>query len=476
MMKRYLIAALALATTLPVAVNVQAQDDDIYFSKKAHKKATTDAIYAETAADEWSTDANNDWDLDAYNRRGSEALIEDTTLLETPAKEEKLFSFEVVDKNGKSTKLFTDKDTFKGADIEVYKVKGDTLFLYEQYYYTDLIRRFYNPYFGYYRYCPWYDVAYYDPFYWDYCYYDPWWYVTPSFGFHWGSWYGGWSYGYYTGWYGGWYSPYYSPLPHYHHFHCCDGPYYNVMGGGYAGSHRGSSRNNFGGHFAHRGGWRGDGGNSRMSSAGSNRSYRASNGARTVRSTGNTNLAAGPSLRGRNTTNGRLANSNMRSTSGGFQSSTGTAPVSRSSRNNTMRQSSGSFNQTASVGNNSDYRRRDAGMKQSDNGSSVIGSRQQSSGTRQGTTNSRPKNWGFSGGHSATRYGNSGYSNTTRNSSPSNSGSSSRSSSSSNSSYTRSSSSSYSSPSYSSGSSSSYSSGGSSSSHSHGGGSHAGRR
>ena len=270
MMKRYLIAAIALATTFTAAVNVQAQDDDdIYFSKKAHKKATQEAIYADTKADEWSTDANNDWDLDAYNRRGKEEILTDS--LGEPA-----FYYEIADGNGNITKVPGTKKMLKGSDADVYKLQNDTLVLVEQYYYSDLIRRFHNPYFGYYRYSPWYDVAYYDPFYWDYCYYDPWWYVTPSFGFRWGSWYTGWSFGYYSGWYGGWYSPFYCPNPHYYHYCYNDyytGPVYNYATGG---SHRGSSRNNFGGHFAHRGGWKGDGGSvSRMASASTNRSYRA---------------------------------------------------------------------------------------------------------------------------------------------------------------------------------------------------------
>lgn len=462
MMKRYLIAALALATTLPAAVNVQAQDDDIYFSKKAHKKATTDAVYAETAADEWSTDANNDWDLDAYNRRGSEALIEDTTLLETPAKEEKLFSFEVVDKNGKSTKLFTDKDTFKGADIEVYKVKGDTLFLYEQYYYTDLIRRFYNPYFGYYRYCPWYDVAYYDPFYWDYCYYDPWWYISPSFGFRWGNWFGAWNFGYYTGWYGGWYSPYYTPMPHY--FNCYwDGPYYYVSSGNsYASQHRGANRNNFGGHFAHRGGWRGDGGNNRMASASSNRSYRADNGARISRTGANGLVSNGPSLRGRNTTNGRIANSTMRSvgSNNGLRtlSSAGSTGSNRTGNIRT-RNFNGNTRGNSDFGNNSDSRREAVGMRQSSNGSSVASNRQESR---------RSKSWSFDGGSRSSysgTYNSNGHSATRYSGTPSSSSSSSNTRS-----YSNNSSSSYNSGSSSYSSGSSYSGGGGHSSG--GGGSH----
>lgn len=311
-----------LAATIPAAVNVQAQDDDIYFSKKADKKAKQEAIYATT--EEWSTSANSDWDLDDYNRRGKETtspVLSDVMDIENAP-----FYYNVIDEKGDTIKVPGTKDMLKGADVNGYKIIRDTVVLVEQYHFSDLIRRFHNPYFGFYRYSPWYDVAYYDPFYWDYCYYDPWWYVTPSFGFHWGSWYGGWNFGYYSGWYGGWYSPFYHPYPHYYCYDHYYGPVYNYATGG---SHRGSSRNNFGGHFAHRGGWKGDGGSSRLSSAGTNRSYRASNGARAGLASSNGTYTAGPTLRGRNTTNGRLANSNMRSSITEYNRSANNAGVSR---------------------------------------------------------------------------------------------------------------------------------------------------
>lgn len=319
MMKRILLAALALAATIPAAIHVQAQDDDdIYFSKKANKKAKYEAVYASAEADAWATEANNDWDLDDYNRRGKESAA--PTENEIAFAEDAPFYYEIINEKGDTVKVPGNSKMLKGADINGYKVKHDTVVLVEQYHFSDLIRRFHNPFFGYYRYSPWYDVAYYDPFYWDYCYYDPWWYVTPSFGFHWGSWYGGWSFGYYSGWYGGWYSPYYSPMPHFHHYCYYDGPIYHYATGS---SHRGSSRNNFGGHFAHRGGWRGDGGgSSRLASASSNRSYRAANGARAGHSNINGTYTAGPTLRGRNTVNGRMANSTMRSTSSEYRRST----------------------------------------------------------------------------------------------------------------------------------------------------------
>ena len=328
MMKRFLFAAIMLAATIPAAINLQAQDDDIYFSKKADKKAKHEAIYATTAADEWSTNANSDWDLDDYNRRGKEDA---STLVSDVMGDgnDVPFYYNVIDEKGDTVLVPGNKKMLKNADISGYKVVRDTVVLVEQYRFSDLICRFHNPFFSFYRYSPWYDVAYYDPFYWDYCYYDPWWYVTPSFGFRWGSWYTGWSFGYYSGWYGGWYSPFYCPNPHYYHYCYNDyytGPVYNYATGG---SHRGSSRNNFGGHFAHRGGWKGDGGSSRLASASSNRSYRAANGARTGLTNSNGTYTAGPTLRGRNTINGRLANSNMRSSAPEYNRSTANIGTSR---------------------------------------------------------------------------------------------------------------------------------------------------
>lgn len=368
-MKHFIISALALLATLPAAVNVQAQDDDdIYFNKKANKKATQEAIYAATEEFEWQTDANNDWDLDDYNRRGKETATTATaaTTNVVSADTEPAFYYEIPDGNGGTTKVAGNKKILERSDLDRYKIINDTLVLVEQYRFSDYIRRFHNPFFSYYRYSPWYDVAFYDPFYWDYCFYDPWWYVTPSFGFHWGSWYGGWSFGYYTGWYGGWYSPYYRPMPHY--YSCWSDGYYHSHG--HIAHH--SVRNNFGGHFQSRGGWRGNGGSSRLASASMNRSYRAANGAHIGRNN-NGNLVTGPTLRGRNTTNGRIANSNMRSTdreianreiSGSHNNNRGFGRLSANERsaNTGTRESSRSLN-------NSSHRRSDVGVMQRDNGS-----------------------------------------------------------------------------------------------------------
>ena len=379
-MKHFIISALALLATLPAAVNLQAQDDDdIYFNKKANKKATQEAIYAATEEFEWQTDANNDWDLDDYNRRGKETAATATAATTNVVSDdtEPAFYYEIPDGNGGTTKVAGNKKILKGSDVDKYKIINDTIVLVEQYRFSDYIRRFHNPFFGYYRYSPWYDVAFYDPFYWDYCYYDPWWYVTPSFGFHWGSWYGGWSFGYYTGWYGGWYSPYYRPMPHY--YSCWHDVHHHSHG--YISHH--SVRNNFGGNFHNRGGWRGNGGNSRLASAGMNRSYRAANGAHIGRSS-NGNYTSGPTLRGRNTTNGRIANSNMRSTNREIRNREINANGALGSRNNgrisTGERGTNTYSrESARSLNNSNHRRADAGVMQRDNGSRRSASRSESS-------------------------------------------------------------------------------------------------
>ena len=175
MMKRLILAALAVVVTLPAAISTQAQDD-VYYSRKNSRKQA----YESTSNDVWSTKANDDWDVDAYNRRSS--------------------SFNT-----------TPEITLQSDSLMLSaqpKTVPDTIYVVEQYYNSNRIRRFHNPHFTWWMWDPWYDVAYWDPYFWDYCYWDPWWYVTPAFGFHWGNWWYGWNYGYYTGWYGGWYSPF----------------------------------------------------------------------------------------------------------------------------------------------------------------------------------------------------------------------------------------------------------------------------
>ena len=68
-MKKMIITAIALVLSVSTATLTFAQDD-IYYSK-ASKKVSTKAIYAETSGDVWSSDINDDWDIDAYNRRGT---------------------------------------------------------------------------------------------------------------------------------------------------------------------------------------------------------------------------------------------------------------------------------------------------------------------------------------------------------------------------------------------------------------------
>lgn len=219
MKRRIILAAIAFALSLPVATRSYAQDDDIYYSPKAEKKT----VYAQTASQNWSTNANNDWSIDDYNRRGSGSSTATTV------------SYSESSQAGGSSVSYQQQP----------QVVHDTVVVVEQYYYTDLIRRFHNPLLTF-HYSPYYDIAFYDPFYWDRCYWDPWWYVTPSFGFHYGGWYHGWNYGYYCGWYGGWYAPYYRPWPHHHM------PYYGHHGIAHHANYR--PRNNFGGRFVNHGG------------------------------------------------------------------------------------------------------------------------------------------------------------------------------------------------------------------------------
>ena len=231
-MKKMIFAGMAAAIGLCFVPNAQAQDD-IYYSPKNSKKA----VYAETASDNWSTSANDDWDVDTYNRRGPSAndtypTSSGSTELTIPA-----------------SALDATPSAINQTEVQYVH---DTLYIVDAYSFSSRIRRFHNPRFAFYAYSPWYDVAYYDPFYWDYCYWDPWWYMTPSFGFHFGSWWGGWDYGYYSGWYGGWYAPYFRPHHHYHsNVWAYHSPYRHHHEHHYGHSHHGV-RNNFGGNFSNR--------------------------------------------------------------------------------------------------------------------------------------------------------------------------------------------------------------------------------
>ena len=55
MMKRLILAALAVVVTLPAAISTQAQDD-VYYSRKNSRKQA----YESTSNDVWSTKANDD--------------------------------------------------------------------------------------------------------------------------------------------------------------------------------------------------------------------------------------------------------------------------------------------------------------------------------------------------------------------------------------------------------------------------------
>lgn len=243
MKKMIFTAIISCMAMIATTARAQYDDDDIYYSKSNAKKA----IYKDTET--WQTSANDDWNIDNYNRRTGDGTEAESSPARSGTKvvSGSSFSFEL-------------PETAAQPPVQVVH---DTVYVVEQYHYSDRIRRFHNPYFSMHIYSPFYDVAFYDPFFWDYCYYDPWWYVTPSFGFHYGSWYGGWNFGYYSGWYGGWYAPYYHPMPH--HFHPSVAHHWRPL------PNRGGRINNAGGHYRNTPrGWRtGDrrGGSSRYASA-----------------------------------------------------------------------------------------------------------------------------------------------------------------------------------------------------------------
>ncbi len=179
-----------MAMSLPAAINLKAQDDDVYFTRKNSRKA----VYEQTSTDVWSTNANDDWDIDAYNSRDkkkSKAGLTPTAAMDS---------------------AMAMLDSVPAANFP------DTVYVYEPYRYSNYIRRFHSPYFGMQIWNPAYNPTFYDPFYWDYCYWDPWWYATPYFGFYgdWGWHHGLWNYGYYGGWGWGWHGGWYDPFPHYH--------------------------------------------------------------------------------------------------------------------------------------------------------------------------------------------------------------------------------------------------------------------
>lgn len=307
MIQRMILAVMTVLLTLPAAISVNAQDDDIYFSRKKERKAAQ----AVAPEDDWSTHANDDWNLDDYNRRST-------------AKADTLGS--------QVARLALDSI----SPLSAYDLgrEKDTVYVVEQYYYSDLIRRFHNPFFSFHHYMPWYDYAYYDPFYWDYSYYDPWWYCTPSYGYY-NSWYwyhDMWDYGYYGGWYGGWYNPYYNPHPHYY------APHHPHHGGGGSIAH--GKRNNVGGYF----------GNSNLTG----RDFRTHHGGRQ----GNGSLASGNRHGGSNTRGGATAQGGQHRSNFGSQSTQQSAG----------RRTGGGSNGHRAISDNSNLRRSDNGMRQSSTG------------------------------------------------------------------------------------------------------------
>jgi hypothetical protein len=372
-MKTLLLTAL-LATTALMATPVRAQyDDDIYYSKSSAKKAA----YQETPT--WETSANKDWDVDSYNRRTTD--------------DNSSFHFEWPESSSNGTGT---------TGTTVNAATPDTVYVVEQYYYTDRLSRFHNPLLSVHLNSPFFDVAFYDPFYWDYCYYDPWWYVTPSFGFRYGSWYVGWNPGYYSGWYGGWYAPYFHPQPHYFQPGLAAGGH----GFGRPLPNRGSRVNNLGGHyrptmdnrnFAGRGGaGRNAVGRGEAAAPGRNNvPGRTQSGVNPGRAAGNS-TAAPSRTQGRVTTArpssinasslGRV--SNMRAN--------GSTATSRTQNTSTTSRATGSYTPTTSrvhsSSDNSSARRTDNGVRQSSTGRSTVTRTTPSNSNTSSSSSSRTSN------------------------------------------------------------------------------------
>lgn len=359
-MKKTILTSIILATSLMHASVVLAQDDDIYYTRQNSRRA----VYASTANDVWETKANDDWNVDAYNRRGNSAQSSQTasgaaagsyTYNATTGQIE-YTAGNATAQNGNASGQVNNNS---GRQVEYIH---DTIYIVESYRYSSRIRRFHNPMFGFYAYSPWYDVAYYDPFFWDYSYYDPWWYISPSFGFHWSSWNWGWNYGYYnswySGWYGGWYAPYYTRRAHWY------APDYSRRG---APIHHGRNtfRNDRGSNFHGRGNTpitgtpsnrrfqngRNDGGYNRSGGQiGSNATRNGSSqsgsvgrfGGRTPSNAGTGNRSYAPSRSNSGSSNATRSNSNSTPSRSSSSSNSGN----RSSSNynsNTSTRSSGSY-------------------------------------------------------------------------------------------------------------------------------------
>ena len=183
------------------SVGTYAQDDDVYFVPSSKDKVErTDSYTAGRSSytnissadsetfqsDSWADHrGNGKWDVDAYNRRGRNYRGQNAAD-STRAREAASLSYD------------------DGYDDG-----------YEDGYYTSRLVRFWSPRVGVYVsspfYLDYYDLCYYDPFYYGYA--SPWYGWGWSGWFGWGSWYG-WR-PYYSSWYGwgwgGWYDPWYDP-------------------------------------------------------------------------------------------------------------------------------------------------------------------------------------------------------------------------------------------------------------------------
>lgn len=197
-MRKMILLTLAFAISIPATLFAQ---DDIYMIKE--KKVSKKSLYAEASGDVWSTNANDDWDVDSYNRRSSAATTASDDSYASSYNTHKIVSVD------------DDKTIHQDTVIEII-----TLNAYEPYMWSKRIRRFHNIVFNVYvdpwyspwstawGWNPWYDYSYpwYDPF------YNPW--ARPGFYGWWGNFHYAWN------WWPGYYDPfYYGPHIHHHHHH-----------------------------------------------------------------------------------------------------------------------------------------------------------------------------------------------------------------------------------------------------------------
>jgi len=331
-MKKMILLALAFAISIPTALFAQ---DDIYQTKA--KKVSKKSLYADAASDVWSTNANDDWDVDAYNRRGK---IDTSTL----------------DKDGYAASSQKTKVIIEDDDKTVHNdtvIEIITLDAFAPYTWSYRIRRFHNivfnvivdPWyngFNYWGWNPWYgtwNYAYYDPF------YNPW---------AWSGWHGYWDPWYYS-WGPSWYyDPFYHSHfnvvpPHHGHFahnrpSSHRHPEHNRVGrdnfvGGHSNGSMASTRSrNRGGEYATR-------------SNGTHRSSVTRGGGTSgyIRGAGSNGYTRPSSTRGTSSANGnsgytRQSNrSGSNSNVGGYNGHSRGSSVSRSGNSSSHSSSSGSY-------------------------------------------------------------------------------------------------------------------------------------